>query len=249
MVGSDYYPDGHQGGVGIIQNGERTATNGDLRLEPTPGQWQPMPKVVGREVDPAAREIRLRLAYPDEKKNRTGFNPIDYPDLNLAYTVRVTPADGNAFRIVVDLDQPLPAAWVGRVGFNLELYPGILFGKTFRLGDTAGIFPREAIGPGAVDPVSHTYQLAPLAGGGRELVIAPESETQRLAPRWPGGAQQRLVRRARRGRRRRDQGGARMARDAARHSRLALCPGRPGVAGGIPSGAAEGRSGRARCPG
>jgi hypothetical protein len=181
MVGSDYYPDGHQGGVGIIQNGERTATNGDLRLEPTPGQWQPMPKVVGREVDPAAREIRLRLAYPDEKKNRTGFNPIDYPDLNLAYTVRVTPADGNAFRIVVDLDQPLPAAWVGRVGFNLELYPGILFGKTFRLGDTAGIFPREAIGPGAVDPVSHTYQLAPLAGGGRELVIAPESETQRLA--------------------------------------------------------------------
>ncbi|HVZ66495.1 MAG TPA: glycoside hydrolase family 9 protein [Lacunisphaera sp.] len=181
MVGSDYYPDGHQGGVGIIQNGERTATNGDLRLEPTPGQWQPMPKVVGREVDASAQEIRLRLAYPDEKKNRTGFNPIDYPDLNLAYTVRVTPAGGNSFRIIVDLDQPLPTDWVGRVGFNLELYPGILFGKTFRLGEARGIFPREAIGPGTVDPVSHTYQLAPLAGGGRELVIAPESDAQRLA--------------------------------------------------------------------
>lgn len=181
MVGSDYYPDGHQGGVGIIQNGERTATNGDLRLEPTPGQWQPMPKVVGRDVDTAGHEIRLHLAYPDEKKNRTGFNPIDYPDLSLAYTVRVTPAGGNSFRIMVDLEQPLPAAWAGRVGFNLELYPGLLFGKTFRLGDATGIFPREAIGPGTMDPVSHTYQLAPLAGGGRELVIAPESDAQRLA--------------------------------------------------------------------
>jgi len=181
MNGSDYYPDGHQGGVGIIQNGLRTATNGDLRLEPTPGQWQPMPKSGERTVDATAAEIRVHLQYPDEKKNRTGFNPIDYPDLNLGYTVRVTPAGGSAFRIIVDLDAPLPADWVGRVGFNLELYPGILFGKTFALGAQSGLFPRQAIGPGATDSVSHTYQLAPLAAGGRELVVAPESEEQRLA--------------------------------------------------------------------
>ena len=43
MVFLDIYPEGHQGGVGIIQNGVRVATNGDLRLEPTPGQWQPIP--------------------------------------------------------------------------------------------------------------------------------------------------------------------------------------------------------------
>jgi hypothetical protein len=43
MLTHDYYPEGHQGGVGVIQNGRRVATNGDLRLEPTPGQWQPMP--------------------------------------------------------------------------------------------------------------------------------------------------------------------------------------------------------------
>ena len=38
MLAHDFYPESHQGGVGIIQNGLRVATNGDLRLEPTPGQ-------------------------------------------------------------------------------------------------------------------------------------------------------------------------------------------------------------------
>lgn len=37
MLAHDYYPEGHQGGVGIIQNGLRVATNGDLRLDRTPG--------------------------------------------------------------------------------------------------------------------------------------------------------------------------------------------------------------------
>ena len=181
MLASDYYAEGHQGGVGIIQNGLRTATNGDLRLEPTPGQWQPIPKVGPRKTDSELQEISVRMQYPDEANNRTGFNPINYPDLNLAYTVRVTAAEAGAFRITVDLDAPLPATWVGKVGFNLELFPGLLFGKTFALGPQAGIFPRQPNGPGAIDPVSQTYQLAPLAAGGRQLVIAPESEAQRLA--------------------------------------------------------------------
>ena len=38
MLAHDFYPESHQGGVGIIQNGLRVGTNGDLRLEPTPGQ-------------------------------------------------------------------------------------------------------------------------------------------------------------------------------------------------------------------
>ncbi len=180
MNGSDYYPESHQGGVGIIQNGLRTATNGDLRLEPTPGQWQPTPKTGQRTLDKALNEIRVQMQFPDETKNRTGINPINYPELNLRYTVRVVPADGSAFRIIVDLDAPLPAEWVGKVGFNLELYPGLLFGQSFALEGKTGIFPRQAMGPGAPDAVSHTYQLAPLAAGGRQLVVAPESETQRL---------------------------------------------------------------------
>ena len=38
MAFDDIYPEGHQGGLGIIMHGHRVATNGDLRLEATPGQ-------------------------------------------------------------------------------------------------------------------------------------------------------------------------------------------------------------------
>ena len=33
MVFQDFYPEGHQGGVSVIQHGERIASNGDIRLE------------------------------------------------------------------------------------------------------------------------------------------------------------------------------------------------------------------------
>ncbi|MBR5742926.1 MAG: hypothetical protein IKX85_03915, partial [Clostridia bacterium] len=41
MAFDDIYPEGHQSGVSILMHGKRVATNGDIRFEPTPGQWQP----------------------------------------------------------------------------------------------------------------------------------------------------------------------------------------------------------------
>src|SRR5512144_2797612 len=75
MVFQDIYPEGHQAGVSIIQNGERVATNGDVRLEPTPGQWQPMPKQLKRVVSKELNEIVVQLSFPDPERNRRGFNP------------------------------------------------------------------------------------------------------------------------------------------------------------------------------
>jgi hypothetical protein len=191
MLAHDYYPEGHQGGVGVIQNGLRVATNGDLRLDRTPGQWQPVPKVIGkRVVDRATGEISVRLEYPDESKNRKGFNPVEYPDLRFAYTVRVRP-EGRAFRILVDLDAPLPDAWIGRVGFNMELFPGILFGKSWATETQSGIFPLQANGPGRSEPGAG-YQPLALATG-RRLVIAPESDAQRLAIEDASGGALELV--------------------------------------------------------
>src|SRR5690606_10814426 len=91
MLAHDFYPESHQGGVGLIQNGIRVATNGDLRLEPAPGQWQPVPKVGEREVDRKTGEISVRMSYPDPSKDRVGFNPIIYPDLDMSYTLKVLP--------------------------------------------------------------------------------------------------------------------------------------------------------------
>lgn len=177
MLAHDFYPEGHQGGVGWIQHGRRAATNGDLRPEPTPGQWSPIPKVGTRQVNRETGEISVRMEYPDESRDRKGFNPIEYPDLHFAYTLRVRP-EGRAFRIAVDLEAPLPLEWQPAVGFNLELYPGDLFGKTYQLDGQFGLFPRQANGPGFYDD-RQSYQIAPLAKG-RRLVVAPEYEEQRV---------------------------------------------------------------------
>jgi endoglucanase len=182
-VFADIYPDGHQTGVTVIQHGVRVAANGDLRLEASPGQWSPMPAPGAQTVDAAANTVTQALSYPDPAKNRTGFNPIDYPDLNFAYHVRVTPlGDGNAFVIAVDLEKPLPRAWEGKVGFNFELFPGDLFGKTWLVvgpdgREGGGLFPRQADGPmrGEGDGTI----AAPMAEG-KILTVAPDSDLQRL---------------------------------------------------------------------
>ena len=112
-VFSDYYPDGHQSGLTIIQHGNRVAANGDLRLEPSPGQWSPVPKGGARIVDQEKQQISQTLWYPDTSKNRRGFNPILYPELRFKYQVHVSALPGNSVKVVVDLERPLPEEWIG----------------------------------------------------------------------------------------------------------------------------------------
>lgn len=178
MVFEDIYPEGHQGGIGIIQHGVRVATNGDLRLESTPGQWQPIPKVGKRSIDKDANLISVKLWYPDSSINRKGFNPVIYPDLRFTYTVNVK-GEGDEFIITVNLDEPLPAEWYGKVGFNMELYPATLFGRTWIMDNKSGIFTRQANGPVTLDSENEN-QAVPFATG-RKLVIAPESDEQRIS--------------------------------------------------------------------
>ncbi|MBB3059948.1 hypothetical protein [Microbulbifer rhizosphaerae] len=116
MAFHDTAPESHQRGVIIVMHGTRIASNGDLRLEPTPGQWSPTPKVLSRHVDREAGEIRTRLAYPDENQHHTGFNPLHYPDLELTHDVRMR-AEGNAIKVSVDLDKPLKLILERRVKY------------------------------------------------------------------------------------------------------------------------------------
>lgn len=177
-VFSDIYPDGHQTGVTIIQHGLRVAANGDLRLEVSPGQWSPVPRGVGEAVvDQKSQRISQTLSYPDPDKDRKGFNPILYPDLHFSYQVHVTALANNSFKISVDLEKPLPEAWIGKVGFNFELFPQHLFGQAFLMDQQTGIFPQQANGP----MVEHQgeWLTAPLAKG-KKLTIAPDQDKQRL---------------------------------------------------------------------
>ena len=176
-VFADIYPDGHQTGVSVIQHGVRVAANGDLRLEVSPGQWSPVPAGGESKVDNQAQTISQTLSYPDEKKNRKGFNPIDYPDLEFSYQVNVTALEENSFKISVDLDSPLPPEWDGKVGFNFELFPGHLFGKSWLMDNAQGIFPLQ---PGGPIGEEHGEWLAHSLASGTKLVIAPEEDKQRI---------------------------------------------------------------------
>ena len=181
-VFSDIYPDGHQTGVSVIQHGVRVAANGDLRLEASPGQWSPVPKGGELKVDKDTGTITQTLSYPDPGKNRTGFNPIVYPDLELSYSVHVQALEGNSFRVSVDLDKALPQEWVGKVGFNFELFPGHLFGKSWLMvngsdSETTGIFPVQPNGP--IQKVHGEWINTSMATG-KKLIVAPAQELQRL---------------------------------------------------------------------
>ena len=144
MAFDDIYPEGHQGGVCIIMNGNRVATNGDIRFEATPGQWQPVPKQLDRKL--GDNSITATLCYPDSSRHLTGFNPMIYPDFHFNYTVKVE-GKGDHVEVTVDLDRPVPQEFLGKVGFNIEFFPGALFGKPWIMDNQSGIFPQQPNSP------------------------------------------------------------------------------------------------------
>ncbi len=114
----------------------------------------------GRAVD--GQTVRVQLAFPE-----TGIQ----------YTVRVKP-EGEAIHLWIDLNQPLPDDYVGKVGFNLELLPSAFSGKAFQMDGSFGTFPRQANGPVISHP-SGDCSAAPLAEGSR-LTAAPEDPYRRI---------------------------------------------------------------------
>ena len=118
-------------GIELIHHGVRTATGGAVRLSPTPEQWDQIPKVVDRKVDPKTNTIEVTLRY----------EAFDF-DSRLV----VTP-DGAGFKIAVYLDKPVPADLEGRAGLNLEFLPSRYWEHTYLVDGRPGIFPRYPAGP------------------------------------------------------------------------------------------------------
>jgi hypothetical protein len=165
----EVFRDQKLGGVEIILHDERIATGGEVRLLPTPEQWDSVPKLI---------EVR-HGSVPDQLVALSG-----YPDLALRYRIELT-AEGEGFRVAVHLDRPLPAELAGKAGFNLDLLPSAYFGKSYVLDDAFGIFPRHPDGPMERAPAGVGEPL-PLAAG-RQIVLAPEDAATRVTITTDGG--------------------------------------------------------------
>jgi len=154
MAFDDIYPEGHQSGVSIIMHGNRIATNGDIRFEQTPGQWQPVPKQLKREV--GDNSITTTLGFPDKDRHLNGFNPMIYPDFEFEYSVTVK-GERKSVIVTAEMNRPVPDRFAGKLCFNLELFPGALIGKPWIMDNKQGIFPGQPNGPVMAQPSNHMY--------------------------------------------------------------------------------------------
>jgi hypothetical protein len=116
----------------MILHGQRIATNGDVRLMPTPEQWDLVATLKGRHADKANSRLSADLAFPT---------------FDFSYTLEVA-AEPGGVKVSINLDKPLPQKLTGRAGFNLEFLPSIYMGKAYLVdGTKAGIFPRTPNDP------------------------------------------------------------------------------------------------------
>lgn len=162
--------DAKTSGIEVIHHGERTVTNGDVRLLHVPEQWDGMAQLVSRNVDRATNTITTKLAYPEH---------------DFAYTVTATSV-GSAYMLSVHLEQPLPQKLVGRAGFNMEFLPAVYWDKSFLADGKAGQFPRSASTPGGmIVNADGLTEPSPLAQGGN-FVLAPEDPEHRIQIRNVG---------------------------------------------------------------
>ncbi len=159
---SPIFFDEKNSGIQIVLHGERIAADGEVRLNPTPEQWDPVPAFVSRVRGPKPNQVIVNSAYDS---------------VGLKYHVEVT-AEGQGFRIAVNLDKPLPPSLVGKAGFNLDFLPTAYFGKTYLLDKAPNLFPRNPDGPMAKDGSGDPL---PLASGGKSITLSAEDPMTRVS--------------------------------------------------------------------
>lgn len=167
LVFSNVYPglfsDAKMSGIEIIHHGERTVTNGDVRLDETPEQWDALPELVERRIDEAGNAIEATLKYPS----------YDY-----TYTARAAAQADGAVVLTVRSEQALPAALVGRAAFNLEFLPSAYWGSAYIADGEIGLFPHYP-SSGADPDAKGKIRPRPFARG-KNLALAADNPEQRI---------------------------------------------------------------------
>jgi len=161
------FSDAKISGIELIHHDVRTVTNGDVRLASTPGQWDPVPQLLGRRILPSEKAVEADLEYKDY-----GFR----------FTLRAeSHADG--IHISVNLPQALPAKLEGKAGLNLEFLPSAYFHKGLLVdgrSDTLPLHPSSDMRRGT----DGVLESLPLVQGNR-ITFAPEDAARRITVSSP----------------------------------------------------------------
>ena len=157
------FSDAKISGVEIIQHGERVATNGDVRLSPTPSQWSPIPTFTDRSINAESGTVVANLSYPA---------------YDFEYSIQVK-AEDKGFLVSILSPKPLPKALEGKAGFNFEFLPSKYFEEHYLVDgapETFPLYPASNMEKGPDD----LWEPAPLASG-KQLVLAPGSDERRIS--------------------------------------------------------------------
>ena len=165
LVFSNWYDglfsDSKTSGIELIHHGERTATNGDVRLNATPEQWDMIPQFKERKINREEQSIEAFMRYAEQ-------------DFDFSIKVQKNAA---GVLISVNLPKPLPASLEDRAGFNLEFLPAAYFHQAYIMDNTTGTFP---IYPSGVKEINHKVEPQILSQG-QHLVLAPNNTERRVS--------------------------------------------------------------------
>ncbi|HEY4785441.1 MAG TPA: glycoside hydrolase family 9 protein, partial [Bacteroidales bacterium] len=163
------FSDSKISGIEMIHHGVRTATNGDVRLNPTPEQWDPVPEFIRRTIDKANNSVEVHLTYSS---------------YHFDFFIKAE-SSGNGVILTVFLEKPLPKELEGKAGFNLEFLPSAYFGKSYSMDGKSGIFP---LYPGSDMTTNNSGITEPLPFAvGKALLLAPEDPFRQVSIRCIDG--------------------------------------------------------------
>lgn len=161
---NESFDDSKMSGVELILHDVRLATNGDVRLNETPEQWDPIPVIKGHVIDTINQTIVTTLSYPKH---------------SFSYKIKVT-TEKDGFLITVSLDSALPAVLNGIAGFNLEFIPSVYMEQSYIFDDTiTGVFQVYPTGPMETD--KNGISLPKPIAQGNSITMAPENPEKRIS--------------------------------------------------------------------
>ncbi|HTV54840.1 MAG TPA: glycoside hydrolase family 9 protein, partial [Terriglobia bacterium] len=136
------YQVGFQGGLQMIQNGERILDSGDFYLIPKSGASRPPQSVSRRVVD---------------LERSTATVEGEVGDLNYRLTVAT---DGKQISIRLQTGSPIDWSNTREAGFRIYIYPADYFKKSYQGEEGRGVFPRQYDGRLILCDKTHSLLIA-----------------------------------------------------------------------------------------